>query len=92
MPLVWVPSLVQRATGAPERVRVSQGTVRHIIRALDEMHPGVWAELMDPDEDRIKPGIAVAIDGETNHLGLIQRVGEDSEVHFIPAIGGGAGR
>lgn len=89
MPTVWIPSLAQRTTGAPERVDVPQGTLRQIIRNLEELHPGLWNELMDQDEDRIKPEIAVAIDGETNHLGLIQRVEETSEVHFIPAIGGG---
>ena len=36
------------------------------------------------------PAFAVVIDGETGPLGLLERVNEDSEVHFIPAIGGGA--
>lgn len=88
MPVVWIPSLVQRATGAPEQVRVPAGTVRQIIERLEELHPGIRGELLD-QEGQIQPGIAVAIDGETNHLGLIQRVTEEAEVHFIPAIGGG---
>jgi molybdopterin converting factor small subunit len=88
MPVVWIPSLVQRATGAPEHVRVPAGNVRRIIETLEVMYPGIRAELVD-DLGAIQPGIAVAIDGETNHLGLIQRVAEESEVHFIPAIAGG---
>ena len=35
------------------------------------------------------PGIAVIIDGETSQLGLLERVEENSEVHFLPALGGG---
>jgi molybdopterin converting factor small subunit len=88
MPVVWIPSLVQRAVGAPEQVRVPAGSVRGIIETLEEMYPGIRAELVD-EGGAIQPGIAVAIDGETNHLGLIQRVAEESEVHFIPAIAGG---
>jgi hypothetical protein len=41
------------------------------------------------DED-LKPHIAVAVDGEVSILGLVERVGADSEVHFIPALGGGS--
>ena len=39
----------------------------------------------------MKPNISVAIDGEVSALGLLDKVGENSEVHFIPAIGGGEG-
>ena len=35
------------------------------------------------------PGVAVIIDGETGLMGLLERVAETSEVHFLPAIGGG---
>ena len=41
------------------------------------------------EEGRIQPTIAVAIDGETSHMGLIEPVREESEIHFIAAIGGG---
>jgi hypothetical protein len=32
----------------------------------------------------------VAVDGEVSVLGLQERVDTDSEVHFIPALGGGS--
>jgi molybdopterin converting factor small subunit len=35
------------------------------------------------------PSIAVVVDGETSILGLLEPVSEGSEVHFLPAIGGG---
>ena len=41
------------------------------------------------EDGDIAPNIAVAIDGDVAIMGLLQRVGENSEVHFLPAIGGG---
>jgi molybdopterin synthase sulfur carrier subunit len=87
MALVFIPSLLRRLTNGQERVTVPGATLRQIINNLDQAYPGMRDELLA--EGEIKPGIAVAIDGETNHLGLLERVREDSEVHFIPAIGGG---
>ena len=42
------------------------------------------------EEDELLPGVAVIVDGEASQLGLLERVRDDSEVHFLPAIGGGA--
>jgi hypothetical protein len=33
--------------------------------------------------------VAVIVDGEASVLGMLERLREDSEVHFLPAIGGG---
>ena len=85
---VWVPPLLQRMTGGVERVTVSGATLRQVINSLDAIYPGLKESLLD-GEGRIQPSIAVAIDGEMTHLGLIEPVREDSEVHFIPAISGG---
>jgi hypothetical protein len=41
------------------------------------------------DNNRIKTNISVAIDGVVSPLGMLEKVGEGSEVHFLPAIGGG---
>ena len=38
---------------------------------------------------QVIPGLAVIIDGEVSQLGMLDKVGERSEVHFLPAIGGG---
>ena len=32
---------------------------------------------------------SVAVDGEVTPMGMLEKVGESSEVHFLPAIGGG---
>ena len=87
MALVFVPSLMQPLTGGKDRVEVAGSTVRQIVENLEAEHPGVRDRLVD--EGRIKPNIAVAVDGEITPLGLLEKVGENSEVHFLPAIGGG---
>ena len=62
--------------------------MRRIIDRLDELFPGMKARLLE--DGGIRPNLAVAIDGELARMGLLEKVGENSEVHFVPAIGGGA--
>ena len=88
MPVVWVPSLLQGLTGGADKVTVSGTTLRQVINSLDTLYPGLKERLLD-EEGHIQPTIAVAIDGETSHMGLIEPVREESEIHFIAAIGGG---
>ena len=88
MALVWVPSLMRDLTGGAERVRVPGRTVRQIVTNLERLYPGMRGRLMD--DDRLMPSITVFIDGEAGRLGLLEPVGEESEVHFLPAISGGA--
>jgi hypothetical protein len=60
-----------------------------VVENLAGAFPGLQAELYDAQEDILRPDLAVVIDGETSQLGLLDRVREDSEVHFLPALGGG---
>ena len=41
------------------------------------------------EDNQVRSNLAVSIDGEIARMGLLERVGEDSEVHFVPAISGG---
>lgn len=90
MPEVWIPPQMQRSTGAPDRVQVDGATVRQVINNLERRHPGIKALLYDAELDDITPGLAVIVDGDVSQLGLMERVNADSEMHFLPAIGGGA--
>lgn len=62
-------------------------TVRQLVAELDGLHPGLRERLCEGDS--LKPGLTVAVDGKVNTLGMIQKVAPGSEVHFLPAIGGG---
>ncbi|MDA0988956.1 MAG: MoaD/ThiS family protein [Chloroflexi bacterium] len=85
---VWMSPRMQRITGGKDKVRVAGATVRQIVNNLEKEFPGMKEELCEDDD--IDPGIAVVIDGETSNLGMIERVNEDSEIHFIPAMAGGS--
>jgi len=78
---------MQGLSEGESRVRVEGGNVRQIIDNLDAQYPGFKVRLVE--DGRVKPNISVAIDGEITPLGLIEKVGEQSEVHFLPAISGG---
>ncbi len=92
MPTVWIPPLMQKLTQGQQQIEVKGTTVREIIVELEESYPGVWARLVDEEEDKIKTVIAVAVDGEIKREGLRKKVGESSELHFLPAMSGGAVR
>lgn len=88
MPHVAIPSLMRKLTAGEEQVTVPGTTVREVIDNLEHRYPGVKARLCE--EERIKPGIAVYIDGIlTTREGLRERLDEDAEIHFLPAISGG---
>ena len=87
MATVFIPSLMQNLTEGRHQVEVQGSTVRQIIESLESEYPGIKARLVD--NGRVKPNISVAVDGEVTPLGMLEKVGETSEVHFLPAIGGG---
>jgi molybdopterin synthase sulfur carrier subunit len=87
MATVWIPSLLRDLTGRQETVTIAGSTIRQIIETLDRSYPGIKDRLCD--ENGLRAGIAVAVDTQVARLGLNQPVGDRSEVHFLPAIGGG---
>jgi len=88
MATVFIPSLMQDLTDGQQTVEVTGATVREIVNALEGDYPGMKARLMDGF--RLKGNITVAVDGEVSPVGVLAEVGESSEVHFLPAIAGGA--
>ena len=88
MATVFIPSLMQSLTAGEHQVQVEGATVRQIVNNLDTAFPGMKERLVEGN--RIKPNISVAIDGEITPMGMLEKVGENSEVHFLPAISGGS--
>jgi sulfur-carrier protein len=86
---VWIPTNMQSLTVGLQRVRAGGNNVRQIINDLEQQYPGLKEMLYDEEEDNLMPGIAVIVDGDASLIGLLEQVREDSEVHFLPAIGGG---
>jgi molybdopterin synthase sulfur carrier subunit len=87
MPRVFIPPQMRDLTRGASEVLVEGRTLRQVIAALDEAHPGFGARLQD--EDRIASGLAVSVDGVVTSRGLLTKVESTSEIHFLPAIGGG---
>ena len=87
MATVFVPSLLRDLTGGKDRVEAAGATVRQIVNAIDAAYPGIRDRLVV--DDMLSPRVQVSVDGNVSRLGLMERVGERSEVHFIPAISGG---
>ncbi len=87
MPTVFVPPLLQPLTEGRETIDIEGRTLREVIEELDSAFPGLKDRLCD--EDRIRPTIAVAVDGQISNEGMRRKVEAESEVHFLPAIGGG---
>lgn len=87
MPTVWIPPLLQDLTGGQPTVRVPGATVAEVIEALDHAYPGLKGRVME--EGRLIAGLAVAVDSRVTTRGVGEPVGEGSEIHFLPALGGG---
>jgi molybdopterin synthase sulfur carrier subunit len=86
MALVFIPSMMQNLTDGVTEVQISGRTVRDIIEQLEAKFPGFKDRLLQDGD--IRPDIAVSVDGEIA-FDIMERVGNSSEVHFIPPISGG---
>jgi|TARA_B100000959_G_C14689467_1_gene504073 molybdopterin synthase sulfur carrier subunit len=78
---------MQKLTNGQDILDINGATVREIIENLEQNYPGIKVRLVD--KYKMKSNISVAVDGEVSPLGLLEKVSENSEVHFIPAVGGG---
>jgi molybdopterin synthase sulfur carrier subunit len=84
---IFIPPLMRGLTNGVDAVDVEAGTVRQAIAQLEDRYPGTRRLLCEGDD--LKPGLTVAVDGNISGLGLLAKLKPDSEVHFLPAIGGG---
>ncbi|PKB73185.1 MAG: hypothetical protein BZY75_03215 [SAR202 cluster bacterium Io17-Chloro-G7] len=87
MATVFIPTMLQKMSGGVKQVDFEAKNVRQVIEGLERLYPGMKDRLIE--EGAIKSNLAVAIDGEIARMGLLEKIGETSEIHFVPAIGGG---
>ena len=87
MPIVAIPSLLRNLTNGEDSITVPGTTIREVIDNLEDRYPGMKARLCE--NDRIKPGLAVYINGLLTRGSILESVDADAEIHFLPAIGGG---
>jgi molybdopterin synthase sulfur carrier subunit len=89
LPVVWIPSLLRPLVEGQETVSVSGETVGQVMANLEQRYPGLRARLFQGE--RLRPNLSLLVDGTLSNRGLLQQVGEESEIRFIPAIHGGSG-
>ena len=87
MPTVVIPSLMRNLTDGEANITLPGATVREVIDNLESRYPGIKERLCE--EGRLKPGIAIYINGLLSRGSVLERVDADAEIHFLPAIGGG---
>jgi molybdopterin synthase sulfur carrier subunit len=87
MARLFIPPQMRAAVGGLEAVEAAGGTLAAVVDDVERQFPGFRARICQ--DDQIRPGLAVSIDGRFATLGLRQRVSAESEVHFLPAGGGG---
>ncbi len=87
MATVWVPALLRQLTGGQATLPATGATVAAVIDDLEARHPGLKARLVAGE--RLQPGLAVVVDGQTSALKLRQPLKEDSEVSFVVMVSGG---
>lgn len=87
MPTAFIPFQLRSLTGGAAQVEVEGRTVREVIAALEARFPGIQERLCRGDE--LSPSLQVSIDSVMSTQGLRAKVAPESEVHFLPAIGGG---
>ncbi len=87
MAKIFIPTMLQSLTAGVKQVDLDARNVRQIIERLEELYPGMKDRLVE--EGEIRSNLAIAIDGDVAIMGMLEKVEENSEVHFVPAIGGG---
>ena len=87
MATIFIPTQLRGLTGDVDRVEINASNLRQIVETLETRFPGIQQRLCTGDD--LSPSLQVSVDGVMSSRGLAAKVKPDSEVHFIPAIGGG---
>ena len=87
MATVYVPTLFRNLCGGAHRLEVPATTLDELLKAVDQRCPGFYVRVVE--DGRVRPSLAVAIDGEAATYPLWEPIGVTTEVTIVPAIGGG---
>ena len=87
MAIVYLPYKLRHFSIESNVIDVEGKYLKELINNLEKLFPGIKSELVE--NEKLKPGLSAVIDGRTTRLGLIHKINENSEVHFLPAIAGG---
>lgn len=80
--------MLQTLTEGVKQVDMEANSVRQVIDRLEDLYPGMKARLVESGQ--IRSNLAVAVDGEVARMGILEKIGDAREIHFVPAIAGGS--
>ena len=80
--IILTDSLSKQFTDGNSDFEVVAPSVRSLIRELDNLYPGLGTQISDGT-------LSVAIDGDIYQDAFLEELHPDSEVAFLPKIGGG---
>jgi molybdopterin synthase sulfur carrier subunit len=83
---IFVPASLRQLTGDQSQIEVNATTLREAIVAMEQQCPGIRQKLCEGDG--LTPTLQVAIDNTMTRR-MSAPLKPDSEIHFLPAIGGG---
>jgi len=79
--VVFTTGFSRRYTGGLREFEIEARNLRHVIREMDVMFPGL--------ANTLEEETTVAIDGELYEIDFTKPVKEGAEIFFIPKIEGG---
>ena len=79
--VVLISSLSRDYTAGAKEFAIEAGTLRGVIKAMNDLYPGLGEHLEEET--------SVAIDGEIHEVGYYHRLRPGCEIFFIPKIEGG---
>ena len=80
--IILTDSLSKQFTDGTSDFEIVAPSVRSLIRELDNRYPGLGTQISDGT-------LSVAIDGDIYQDAFLEELHPDSEVAFLPKIGGG---
>ena len=80
--IILTDSLSKQFTDGNSDFEIVAPSVRSLIRELDNRYPGLGPQISDGT-------LSVAIDGDIYQDAFLEELHPDSEVAFLPKIGGG---
>lgn len=87
MARVFIPASIRSLAGGQEVVDVPASSVREAMKVLEQKFPGISEYLCQDGE--LRRGWCVAVEGSVSSMGLLAKVSDESEIHFLPLVGGG---
>ena len=87
---VRIPTPLRAATGGVSEVQVDASTVREMVAALEQQHPGIRERICE-DTGEIRRFVNVFVGDEDIRFlqGLETPTPEGTQVSIIPAVAGG---